>query len=89
MAKPDGIDGLALVLELERQVLFADQPLRHDLDFFAEGGRGKALAPDFPVQGINQVGAPVFGRQRAVGVEPARQRGGVQPFAGDLLQRVS
>ena len=45
-------------------------------------GARKALAPDLVVQRVHQVGAAVFGRQRAVGVQAARQGGGVQPFAG-------
>ena len=87
MAEPDAVDGLALVAQLQRQVLFTDQALADDLDLFAEHRRRKTLAPDGGVQRVHHVGAPVFGRQRAVGLQPARERGGIQPFGGDLLQR--
>ena len=79
MAKPDAVHRLTLVLELEGQVFFANQALRHHFQLFAEGGRRKALAPNFAVQGVDQVGAAVLGGQRAVGFQPARQGGGVQP----------
>ena len=69
-------------------MFFSDEPLRHDFDLFAECGRGKTLAPDLFVQRIDHVGAAVLGRQRAVGIKAARQRRGVQPFPGDLLQRL-
>jgi len=40
-AKPDAVDWLPLVLELEGQVLFTDQALRNDFEFFAERWRGQ------------------------------------------------
>ena len=44
------------------------------------------MAPYFFVQGIDDVGAAVFGGQWAIGCHAAHQGGGIQPFAGNLLQ---
>ena len=76
------------MFELERQVLFTHQPLRHHFHFFAESGRRKALAPHLFVQRVHHVNAEVFRRQRAVGGQAARQGRGIQPFMGHLLQRL-
>ena len=72
MAEPDAVDRLPLVLELERQVPLPYQSLRHHLDFLAEGGRGKALAPHLLVQRVHQIGTAVFWRQWAIGLQAAR-----------------
>ena len=77
MAEPDGVYRFALVLELERQVFFTHQALRDHFDLFAEGGGGKALAPDGFVQGVHQIHTPVSGQERAVGGQAALQGGGV------------
>ena len=74
--------------QLQRQVPLADQALTDDFQFFAEQRRRKALAPDGGVQGVGHVGAAVLRRQRAVGGQAPRQGGGVQPFGGDVLQRL-
>ena len=80
MAEPDGVHGVALVHELDRQVVlgFAHQPLAEHLHFFAERGWGKALAPHLAVQGVHHVGAAVFGGQRAVGFDAACERGRIK-----------
>ena len=60
MAKPDAVNRLTLVFQFECQMLFTDQALRDDLDFFAKRRRGKTLAPDFFVQGVHHVCAAVL-----------------------------
>ena len=84
VVEPDAVDRLTLVFELEGQVFFTHQPLRQHLDHLAEHRCCKPLAPDFFFKRVNEVDAAVFGLERAVGVDTARQGGGVQPFTRDL-----
>ena len=65
--KPNAIDGLTLVAQLQRQMFLAHQALAQHLDVFAERGRGKALAPHLAGQRVGQLGAAVLGQQGAVG----------------------
>ena len=86
MAKPDAVDWLPLVPELERQMLFSDQALRQDFQFFAEGRRGKTLTPYFAMQHVHQFDPAVLRLQRTIGLDAPRQRRCVQPLGSDSAQ---
>ncbi len=86
MAEPDSVHRLALVPQLELQVLVGHQPLRNDFDHLAEDRRREALAPHLVVQGVDQIGPAVFGRQRTVGVQAPQQRRRIQPLLRNLPQ---
>ena len=67
-------------------MFFAHQALRQHLQFLAESGRGKALAPDLALQQVDQLGAAVLGFERAVSLGAPCQGGNVQPFLRHLVQ---
>ena len=84
--KPDGINQLALVAQLQFEVFVFEQALLQHLHFFAKDGRIKALPPDFLLQECGSGGVAVLGGQGAVGVDGALQGGSIKPFAGDLCE---
>ena len=83
-AKPDAIDHLALVAQLQLQVFFAHQALRDNFHVLAERGRLKALAPDLQIELFDHGRLAKLGRQCAIGVQATGEHVGTEQLLRHL-----
>ena len=87
VVEPDAVTGFAVQLEPQLEVFFTHKALLQDLHVVKEHRGFKALTPHLSIEQGHRLGVEPLDGQRAVSAQGARQRGGVQPLAGDLLQR--